>query len=309
MNYREWLKRWLEHYVKPTVKQRTHERYEDLIRIHIAPHLGHLELSELTPYELQCFVTELLSTGNRSTGKGLSPSTVNLIITVMQSSLRTAYGLGLTESYTADKLRRPRIREKKVECFTVAEQKKIEAYILGGDRVSLYGVVICLYTGIRLGELLALEWSDLDLELGEMSIQKTCHNARDDNGVRRRVIDTPKTQSSVRTIPLPRQLLPLLRTMQARGSSHYVVSVNGRGMVARSYQRSFAEVLERLSIPRRGFHSLRHTFATRALECGMDVKTLSEILGHKNSAITLNRYAHSMPEHKRECMNQLGRLL
>ncbi len=309
MKYREWLDGWLENYIKPTSKERTHTRYGEMIRNHILQRIGELELSELTPYVLQCFVSDLLNTGNLKTGKGLSASTVNVIITIVQNSLRTAHGLGFMPLYPADKIKRPKMPEPKIECFSLSEQKQIEGYILEQEKTRLYGVVLCLYTGLRLGELLALEWGDIDFDKGEMQINKACHDAKDEDGVFCRITDTPKTPSSVRTIPLPRQLLPLLRALKKKNRSPYVVSSGEKPIALRSYQRSFEGLLRRLHIKHRGFHTLRHTFATRALECGMDVKTLSEILGHKNSTITLNRYAHSLMEHKKEMMNLVGRLL
>jgi integrase len=154
-----------------------------------------------------------------------------------------------------------------------------------------------------------LEWSDIDMSKGELRVNKTCHYGKDENGVFGRITDIPKTQSSIRTIPIPKQLMPRLREVKKKSRSTHIVS-NGSNLISiRSYQRSFSTLLKKLNIPHRGFHSLRHTFATRALECGMDVKTLSEILGHKNPTVTLNRYAHSLMEHKKEMMNKLGKLL
>ena len=108
-------------------------------------------------------------------------------------------------------------------------------------------------------------------------------------------------------IPIPRQILPLLREQKKKSRSTFVVGED-RLQSVRSYQYSFSLLLKKLGISHRGFHALRHTFATRALECGMDVKTLSEILGHKNPVVTLNRYAHSLMPHKHEAMNRLGKL-
>ena len=125
-----------------------------------------------------------------------------------------------------------------------------------------------------------------------------------------KIIDTPKTETSERTIVFPKQLLPILKIMKQVSKSGYVVEGNTKyGAEVRSYQRTFDRMLDRIGIEHKGFHSLRHTFATRALECGMDVKTLSVTLGHKNPTITLKRYAHSMTEHRIDMMNKIGKLL
>ena len=309
MLYKEWLSNWLENYVQPSAKQRTYTRYKEIVEQHIITQLGELDLSEITPYVLQCYVTELLKCGNLRSGKGLSANSVNSIITVIQNTLKTAYAMGMVSEYIGDKIKRPRASEKKVECFSVSEQKKIEQYVLNKGNTRFFGVLLCLYTGLRIGELLALEWSDIDMSKGELRVNKTCHYGKGENGVFGRITDIPKTQSSIRTIPIPKQLMPRLRDVKKKSHSTHIVS-NGSNLISiRSYQRSFASLLKKLNIQHRGFHSLRHTFATRALECGMDVKTLSEILGHKNPTVTLNRYAHSLMEHKKEMMNKLGKLL
>ena len=309
MLYKEWLSNWLENYVQPSAKQRTYTRYKEIVEQHINPQLGELDLSEITPYVLQYYVTELLRSGNLRTGKGLSANSVNSIITVIQNTLKTAYSLGMISEYVGDKIKRPRASEKKVECFSISEQKKIEQYVLNEENTRLFGVLLCLYTGLRIGELLALEWTDIDMSKGELWVNKTCHYGKDENGAFGRITDIPKTQSSIRTIPIPRQLMPHLREAKKKSLSTHIVSNGSNFISIRSYQRSFSTLLKKLNIPHRGFHTLRHTFATRALECGMDVKTLSEILGHKNPTVTLNRYAHSMMEHKKEMMNKLGKLL
>ena len=305
MKYIDWLMQWLENYIRPSVKVRTYERYRLIIEQHIKDKIGSMELNDLSPFILQQFITELLQSGNRKTGKGLSANSVNAVISVIQGSLKTAHLLGLTKEYTADKLKRPKLKEKPVECFTLAEQKQIEQAILNGKKDKLYGIVLCLYSGLRIiGELIALQWSDIDFVKGILTVSKSCHDSKD--GL---IIDEPKTATSRRVIPLPKQLLPFLKGIKKKSNSLFVVSANGKPVSVRSYQRSFELLLKKLKIPHKGFHSLRHTFATRALECGMDVKTLSEILGHKNPTVTLNRYAHSLMELKAEMMNKLGKLL
>ena len=309
MLYKEWLSNWLENYVEPSAKQRTYTHYKEIVEQHIISQLGELNLVEITPYVIQCYVTELLKHGNLRSGKGLSANSVNSIISVIQSTLKTAYSIGIINEYVGDKIKRPRASEKKVECFSMNEQKKIEHYMLREENTRFFGILLCLYTGLRIGELLALEWSDIDMRKGELRVNKTCYYGKDKNGLFCRITDIPKTQSSIRTIPIPRQLLPHLMDVKKKSRSTYIVSNGSTPVSIRSYQRSFASLLKRLNIQHRGFHSLRHTFATRALECGMDVKTLSEILGHKNPTVTLNRYVHSLMEHKKQMMNKLGKLL
>ncbi len=298
MKYKDWLKTWLELYVQPTVKIRTYEKYGQVVRVRISPKLGEYELCDLTSEVLQTFVVELCSK--------LSANSVNGTITVLQKSLKTALALGITDKCYVDGIRRPKSQEKKVECFTFAEQRKIEQYAMRAKKPKLFGIVLCLYTGLRIGELLALEWTDVDLTKGLLFANKSCHYGKDRAGTYSRIVESPKTAQSERVIPLPKALLPYLKTLKKQGGD-YVVSNNGKPISTRSYQNSFSNILEKLHIPHRGFHSLRHTFATRALESGMDVKTLSEILGHKNPTVTLHRYCHSLIEHKMAMMNKLGK--
>lgn len=308
MKYIEWLNIWLNNYIKPSAKDRTYIRYEQLIRTHIAPKIGGNDVNDLTPIVLQSFVSDLLNSGNLRTGKELSPNFVNTVISVVQNSLKTANLVGIASEYTANKIKRPKAKEKQVNCFTVSEQKTIEQYVLNCKKDKLFGVVLCLYTGLRIGELLALTWNDIDFGKGLLFVSKTCHDGND--GQKHiRITDSPKTVNSRRVIPLPKQILPLLKVVKKRSQCEYIVADGDKPVFVRSYQRTFELLLKKLHIPHKGFHSLRHTFATRAMECGMDVKTLSELLGHKNATITLNRYAHSLLEHKVDMMNRLGKLL
>jgi len=304
MKYIEWLNIWLNNYIKPSAKERTYIRYEQLIHTHIATKIGEIDVNDLIPIVLQSFITELLNNGNEKTGKGLSANTVNAIISVLQNSLRTAHLLGYVKDYTANMIKRPKLKERKIECFTLAEQKKIESAVFESKKTKLFGIVLCLYSGLRIGELIALQWKDIDLAKGLLTVSRSCHDTSGEI-----VFDEPKTATSRRVIPLPKQLLPKLKSIKKNSNSDFVVSVGGNVVSVRSYQRSFELLLKKQNIVHRGFHSLRHTFATRALECGMDVKTLSEILGHKNPTVTLNRYAHSLLEHKAAMMNRLGKLL
>lgn len=308
MKYKAWLNEWLNNFICVTAKQRTVARYSEIIIKHILPVLGEKEICGLSAIDLQRFVTELLVNGNKLTGQGLSSSAVNSIITVLQGSLTVAYGLELIKNNPASNIKRPKLSEKEIECFTVSEQKNIEQAVLTDKRSYMLGIILCLYTGLRIGELLALTWQDIDFVSGMLTVSKTCYDGKDGNGKFGRVVDAPKTQSSRRIIPLSKQILSLMKDMKKQSRTEWVIAKNEEPLSVRTYQRNFSALLKKLHIEHRGFHALRHTFATRAIECGMDVKTLSEILGHKNATITLNRYAHSLMDHKRNMMNRLGKL-
>lgn len=304
MKYSNWSFLWLENYIKPSSKARTYERYKQIFDLHILGKIGDCELKNITPLILQNLVAGLLKDGNKRTGIGLSANSVNAVISVLKNSLKTANMLGYTKSYVADKIIRPKIIEKQIQCFSQFEQKKIESFCLHSKKKKLYGIVICLYTGLRIGELLALKFSDIDFGESLMSVSKTCHDSS-----KGRVIDTPKTQNSNRIIPLSKPIMNLIKELKVCSLCDFLIADFDKPVAVRSYQRTFELLLKKLHIQHKGFHSLRHTFATRSLECGVDVKTLSEILGHKNASITLNRYVHSMLDHKTNMMNRLAKNL
>ena len=214
MKYKEWLLDWLTNYVIPNYKNRTCTRYTNIVKQHIIPKLGEFELSELTPFIVQQFVTDLSTHGNLKTGKGLASNTVNSIITVVQQSMETAHHLKFVDTYEMNNVKRPKIEEKPVVCFTVAEQKKIEQAVREDKREKMLGILICLYTGLRIGELMALEWDDIDFQKRELHVTKSCHDGKDKNGKICRITGTPKTTHSTRVIPIPKQLIPILRDMK-----------------------------------------------------------------------------------------------
>lgn len=302
MKYKDWLTEWLTYHVKPVTKKRTYEKYCMTARKHISPKLGEYDMLELSARVLQRFTVELSESG-------LSSNTVNGIVSILKLSLKRAVAFGAASAQYSDAVSRPKAREKRVECFGKDEQRKLERYIIESKREKLLGIVLCLYTGLRIGELLALTWDDIDLTGGIMRISHSCHDEWA-SGHYVKVIDTPKTANAYRSVPIPAPLLPRLKEHRRRAVGLFVIQGDAEyGAQVRSYQRTFELVLKRIGLPHKGFHALRHTFATRALEVGMDVKTLSEILGHGDPAVTLKRYVHSMLEHKKEMMNKVGKLL
>ena len=144
MKLKEWITEWLTTFVKPTAKTRTYQRYWEIVYKQIIPKLGEYDLADLTTSVLQRYINELLESGNKRTGGGLSPSSVATTVCVLQNCLRTAFNLGYSSVYTADKLKRPKPEVREVSCFSSAEQKKIEQAVLSSKKNKLFGILLCL---------------------------------------------------------------------------------------------------------------------------------------------------------------------
>lgn len=308
MTTKEWFSIWLDDYAGRNIKLRTYARYREIIERHINPFFGEMQLEEVTADDAGRFLSEKLERGNLITGERLSASSVNSILAVLKTAFDCAADIELIIKSPCRGIKRVKSDEKEVEAFTVREQKRIERAVIISDDERLFGIILCLYTGLRIGELLALTWENLDFVKKTISVKKTICRVKDKYGIWREHIENPKTRSSDRIIPIPSVFMHTLREMKHQTLSGYVIENKGKNMAVRSYQFIFSSLLEKNDIRHRGFHSLRHTFATRAVENGMDFKTLSEIMGHKNAMITINRYSHSMLETKRKALNKLAKI-
>ena len=309
MKVKELFDIWLNKYCKLSLKIRSFNKYDNFINLHINPILGEYEITEITSDILQDFISFKLKEGNLKTKGALSSNTVFGIASVLKQGFKFALMQDLIIKDPTLSLKLPQATEKEVQALTRDEQKTIEEYCLKHNKSNYLGIVICLYTGIRLGELLALTWDDINFEDKLLYIKKTSYTSKV-NGKNQIIIDKPKTKKSNRIIPIPDKLLFLLQIQKRASSCDYIIATKQNKMVeTRSYQRTFESILSKCGIKHYNFHCLRHTFATRALELGMDIKTLSEILGHTNVAITLNRYAHSLLDYKIQEMNKIGTLL
>lgn len=310
MTTKKLLTEWLEFYQKEHIKARTYSRYQGLITMHIVPTLGERNILELGRREIQEFLTQQKKDGNMRNGEKLSATSTNMMLSVLNLAFEYACDMEYIEENPCARVRRTKAEAKKIEAFTIEEQRAIEAEIArSGDR-RLHGILLCLYTGLRIGELLGLTWNDVDLERGVIKITKTVYREKDESGVWQICVDTPKTKASDRVIPLPEYIIRMLRQDYESSQTPYIVeNKKGERMSIRSYQYIFEKLTERAGVRKLNFHALRHTFATRAIECGMDIKTVADIMGHQNASITLNRYAHCMLDHKIEMMQKLPRVL
>lgn len=310
MTTQNLLTEWLESYQKEHIKARTYSRYQGLITMHIVPTLGERNISELGRREIQEFLTQQKKDGNMRNGEKLSATSTNMMLSVLNLAFEYACDMEYIEENPCVRVRRTKAETKKIEAFTVEEQRAIESEIARSDDKRLHGILLCLYTGLRIGELLGLTWSDVDFDRGVIKITKTVYREKNESGAWQLCVDTPKTKASDRVIPLPEYITNMLRMDCESAITPYVVeNKKGERMSIRSYQYIFEKLTERAGVRKLNFHALRHTFATRAIECGMDIKTVADIMGHQNASITLNRYAHCMLDHKIEMMQKLPRVL
>ncbi|MBQ5781301.1 MAG: site-specific integrase [Spirochaetaceae bacterium] len=301
------LANWLNTYAKEHIKVRTYLRYQSIIASHIKPTLGERNIEDVTRGDIQSFLACKKAASNlRFNGRKLSATSINLIFTVLNLAFNYACDMELIEKNPCGGIRRVHTTTKRAEAFTKEEQRKIEMTIMASGDLRLFGIILCLYTGLRLGELLGLEWSDIDTSGGLIYVNKTIYRSKDGSGVWKLFVDKPKTAASDRIIPMPAYITEMVIAQRKMSKSPYVVANKKDGrMSIRSYQYMFEKLTEKAGVRKLNFHALRHTFATRAIECGMDIKTLAEIMGHQNASITLNRYAHCMMDHKIAMMNRL----
>ena len=300
MTLKELLDIWLNDYCKKSIKVHTYDKYYYLVYKHIVPKLGDNNIKNINTLILQKFLNEEFDHGNLATNGKLSTNTVYGIYSILKQVFNFALSLNLLKNNACNMIKLPTITEKPISAFSLQEQKKIEEFCLKG-KLNYLGIVICLYTGLRLGELLALTWDDIDFNSKTLLVSKTIYLSH--NQI---IIDTPKTRTSTRQIPIAENILSILKKIKEESTSNYIISSNKNTYVLpRTYQRAYKNILKKCGIKYKNFHCLRHTFATRSLEIGMDVKTLAEIMGHNNPSITLNRYSHSLIEHKRKMINKL----
>lgn len=290
--------RWLSH-IQSQVKLSTYNKYVGLCENHIIPNLGTIPLTIITRSVVEDFSKRQLANGNVNGGK-LSTKTVNDILIVLGLAFSFA-----EEEYNISLPKISFLREEKKEArvLSLEEHTTLTRFLLSDMDIYKFGALLALYTGIRIGELSALMWEDV--QNNYLLINKTMQRLHEDGGKTRIVIDSPKSESSKRVVPLPEFLLPYVEKF--RRPYGYVISTNRCiHTEPRALQQKFRSFTDACGLEDVTFHTLRHTFATRCVEAGFDVKTLSEILGHADVKTTLNRYVHSSFELKQMNMAKLA---
>lgn len=288
----EWLK-----YKKNTVKKSTYYNYSYSVAKYLYPSFAGKNITKIKNYNN--FIEELSDT--------LSPKTVRDIVTKLKEIINF-YEEEHNTKLNIKKMSLPKMNKKEIQILSNKEKQKLEKYCIEQNSLKSLGILICLNTGLRVGEVCALRWENVDFETRRIHVEKTIERiySKEENKTIV-IIDTPKSITSVRTIPINSKLYNILK--QIRGKSKktdFVLTGSSEHYVEpRNYQYHFKEILKRSKVKKYKFHTLRHTFATNCIEAGMDIKSLSEILGHADVSITLNIYVHSSDKAKRKYLEKI----
>ena len=304
--YSDWIYEWLIE-KKEYIKESTYANYSNNIFNHIIPKLGNIYIQDLNHKIIQNFLLDLFKNGRKDGLGGLSEKTIKDITIIIKGSLRKAINeekirhFELTFNYPKDN------KDSKIYILSKHEQNKLTNYVLENLTNRNIGLLISLYSGLRIGELCALQWNDIDFKKNTLSVNKTIQRVyiKDkEKNISKVIITTPKTKNANREIPINKDFLELLKHLKTKDED-YIITGTNKYLEPRTYRKYFNKVLKQVKIKQFNFHSLRHTFATNCISLGVDYKTVSELLGHANVNITLNLYVHPRLSQKKKCIDMI----
>ena len=306
----QWMDVWYENYAKIKVRPSSHQTYKGYIENHIKPNIGDIPLEKLTTLDLQRLYKTLLARGrvdrleSKGQPRGLSPKTVRNIHQILSSALKLAQEQRIILTNPAEGCALPKVEHREMKTLPVEQLQSFLREAKDSGVFELY--YLELATGRRRGELLGLKWEDIDLEHGDLRVRRQIARI---NG---KVVEAPlKTKNAYRTLPLAEDTISILNEQKKKvGSSPWVFpSATGGPISPDSVLHMLHRVLKRAGLPQVRFHDLRHTFATLALQNGVDIKTVSGMLGHFSAGFTLDTYAHVTTSAQKAAANTMGKLL
>ncbi len=287
---------------KINLKQSSIIKYQNLIENHILPELGHRKLREVNADIFYAFLDDQRKNGNTKNREMLSTSSLQTMLYILNASIKYAASNNMI-AYFSIHLPGTGKEPVPIKTLTKYEEDSLDYYLSTHISCRNLGIMLSLYCGLRIGEVCALQWADIEIENSILYVRRTVQRIADPGGEKKSKIyvDTPKSKSSIRAIPIPSFLIPLIIDL-AKGESPntYILSNSiSRPLEPRTFQYYFNKVLGTAGIEKTKYHTLRHTFATNCVALGFDIKSLSEILGHSNVSITLNKYVHPSMNQKK----------
>ncbi len=292
--------------MRGTVKEGTFARYSRIAEKYLLPELGGKKVTRMDGRLLTFFIKELSVSGGTD-GGGLSSKTVSDIVCVLKAIIRFGSIMGYPFPHTGT-LAVPKKQYVPTEILPEESRLLLERRLWAAEDLVSVGILLALYTGMRIGELCGLRWEDIDLEHGTVQIRRTVERIDDPNeGAQSKtkvIVSDPKTEKSYRVIPLPRPLGEHLKPWK-RQDSCYLLTGTEKPTEPHAFYLRYKTVLRKCGAGDHSFHALRHTFATRCVEHGFDTKTLAEILGHQSITTTMSLYVHPTMEQKRRQMERL----
>jgi len=299
---------WFE-FVQPQFKESTKVKYTNLLKLYILPVFGEQPLEKITIEQIELFCKDLLISGGKNKD-GLSTKTVSDILSLIRNILNfsSTKGFPKTEDISLVKIKQS---TKEMKILSSIEQEKLCNYLYENLNNINIGILLCLFTGIRIGEVCALQWEDISINEKTIYIHQTMQRLQCENENKKTkiIITTPKSSCSIRIIPLPENLTKIIDEYPVKKTGYFLTSNPQKFVEPRVMENHLKRILQKLAISEVNFHALRHTFATRCVELGFDIKSLSEVLGHASVNITMNRYVHPSMELKRENMQKLSELI
>lgn len=303
INFSEVSTMWNEEKQK-YVKRSTMSVYQLHLKRHLIPVFG--EMTAVSEETVQSFVTRKLDSG-------LSQKSVRDMLIVLKMVIRFGAKLGVF-TYPDWEIRFPPEAPRRIApVFPLDHQRKLTAYLYSHFSFRNLGILICLNTGLRIGEICALKWNDINEQFAIITVTKTMERIyliENDETHTELIVSSPKTKNSYREIPITGKLMKMIRSIKERkNKDHYIISNSPHPIEPRTYRNYFRKLLDSLAIPEIKFHGLRHSFATRCIESKCDYKTVSAILGHSNITTTMNLYVHPNIEHKKRCIDRMVKSL
>ena len=298
---REWMMHWMKNELLGSVKASSYQTYLTQANRHILPMLGGLYLTQLTSALAYEFAENMR-------GAGLSASTVKGVFRLLSAALRFALDEGVIRKNPCRKLKIRQEEQREQRVLSRSEQEKVRS--VADERGDL-SVLLSLYTGMRLGEVCALKWTDIDWEKKTITVRRTAQRVaqgRNERGHRTLLmLGSPKSRCSHRVLPVSDFLLSKLKDLMAAGTAgEFVFSASAHAAEPRTLQRRFSRLMEAIGLTDVHFHTLRPSFATRLLELGVDIQTVSALLGHSSARTTLDFYGHSLPDQRRQAVALLA---